>query len=71
MLPCPLADLDGTDHALKVGRQRVEVGKQCAVDTLLERTESIIDAMAQPRMGARGVPPPCNGAELVLEKMNG
>ena len=71
MLPRSKAKLDGVDHALEVGRQRVEVVEQCCVYTLLQCAEGVVNTMAQPRVGSRGVPPPGDGVELVLERMEG
>ena len=62
---------DGLDHPLEVSRERVKVDKQRGVDRLLHGSKSVVDAVTQPCMGTRSVPPPGNSAELVVEETKG
>ena len=63
--------VDGLDHSLEVSRERVVVVEQRGVDTLLKCAEGVVDAMTQPSVGARCVPPPGDSTELVLEELEG
>ena len=62
---------DGLDHPLEVSRERVKVDKQRGVNRLLQGSKSVVDAVTQPCMGTRSVPPPGDGAELVFEETKG